>query len=207
VLVATVLAGLGAWTVHVLLARRPIAAKGPADGCPPSVLSLACQGRHPVADITPSGRITAAPTEREVELQQGSHRARNNPLLISSLGARHAEGSNGRWSHSWPVLHRSRGCGTVRDRSIRPSHLPERLGRTQPWLRAWAPVYSSLEQVLGSRDLVRLHGNWRQHQDKEVRDTLADDTTHVCVAEAARGVVGLVAAKRGPTRGALDAGR
>lgn len=82
-LVATVLAGLGAWTVHVLLARRPIAAKGPADGCPPSVLSLACQGRHPVADITPSGRITAAPTEREVELQQGSHRARNNPLLIS----------------------------------------------------------------------------------------------------------------------------
>ena len=54
-------------------------------------------------------------------------------------------------------------------------------------LRVWAPVFSSLEQVLGREIFVRLHGDWRQYQDKDVRDTLADDATQVWVAEAARG--------------------
>jgi GNAT superfamily N-acetyltransferase len=67
-------------------------------------------------------------------------------------------------------------------------------------LRAWAPVFSSMEQVLGRELFVRLHGDWRQDQDKEVRDTLADDATRVWVAEAARGVVGFVAAKLHPQR-------
>jgi GNAT superfamily N-acetyltransferase len=65
-------------------------------------------------------------------------------------------------------------------------------------LRAWAPVFSSMEQVLGREIFVRLHGDWRQYQDKDVRDTLADDATRVWVAEAARGVVGFVAAKLRP---------
>jgi ribosomal protein S18 acetylase RimI-like enzyme len=67
-------------------------------------------------------------------------------------------------------------------------------------LRAWAPVFSSLEQVLGREIFVRLHGDWRQYQEKAVRDTLADDATQVWVAEAARGVVGFVAAKLHPER-------
>jgi ribosomal protein S18 acetylase RimI-like enzyme len=67
-------------------------------------------------------------------------------------------------------------------------------------LRAWAPVFSSLEHVLGREIFVRLHGEWRQYQDKAVRDTLADDTTRVWVAEAARGVVAFVAAKLHPER-------
>jgi GNAT superfamily N-acetyltransferase len=67
-------------------------------------------------------------------------------------------------------------------------------------LRAWAPVFSSLEQVLGREIFVRLHGDWRQYQDKEVRDTLADDATQVWVAEAERGVVAFVAAKLHPER-------
>ena len=54
-------------------------------------------------------------------------------------------------------------------------------------LRAWAPVFSSLAQGLGREIFVRLHGDWRQYQEKEVRDTLADDATKVWVAEAARG--------------------
>jgi hypothetical protein len=28
-------------------------------------------------------------------------------------------------------------------------------------LRAWAPVFSSMEQVLGREIFVRLHGDWR----------------------------------------------
>jgi GNAT superfamily N-acetyltransferase len=67
-------------------------------------------------------------------------------------------------------------------------------------LRAWAPVFSSLEQVLGREIFVRLHGDWRQYQEKEVRDILADDVTQVWVAEAERGVVAFVAAKLHPER-------
>ena len=67
-------------------------------------------------------------------------------------------------------------------------------------LRAWAPVFSSLAQGLGREIFVRLHGDWRQYQEKEVRDTLADDATRVWVAEAARGVVAFVAAKLHPER-------
>jgi len=67
-------------------------------------------------------------------------------------------------------------------------------------LRAWAPVFSSLEQVFGREIFIRLHGEWRQYQEKAVRDTLADDATQVWVAEAARGVVGFVAAKLHPER-------
>jgi GNAT superfamily N-acetyltransferase len=67
-------------------------------------------------------------------------------------------------------------------------------------LRAWAPVFSSLEQVLGREIFVRLHGNWRQYQEKAVRDTLADHATQVWVAEVERGVVAFVAAKLHPER-------
>ena len=67
-------------------------------------------------------------------------------------------------------------------------------------LRAWAPVLSSLEHALGREIFIRLHGEWRQYQEKAVRDILADDATQVWVAEAARGVVGFVAAKPHPER-------
>jgi ribosomal protein S18 acetylase RimI-like enzyme len=67
-------------------------------------------------------------------------------------------------------------------------------------LRAWAPVFSSLEHALGREIFVRLLGEWRQYQDKAVRDTLADDTTRVWVAEAAQEVVAFVAAKLHPER-------
>jgi ribosomal protein S18 acetylase RimI-like enzyme len=61
-------------------------------------------------------------------------------------------------------------------------------------LRAWAPVFASLEQALGNELLTRLHGDWREYQAGAVRDTLADDATEVWVAVTEQRVVGFVAA-------------
>lgn len=61
-------------------------------------------------------------------------------------------------------------------------------------LAAWAPVFASLEQVLGREIFVRLHGDWRQCQASAVRRTLADADMQVWVAEAERRVVAFVAA-------------
>jgi ribosomal protein S18 acetylase RimI-like enzyme len=62
-------------------------------------------------------------------------------------------------------------------------------------LRAWAPVFAAMEQVLGHELFTRLHGDWRQYQEKSVRATLADDPMQVWVAETERGVVGFVIAR------------
>jgi hypothetical protein len=41
-------------------------------------------------------------------------------------------------------------------------------------LRAWAPVFSSMEAVLGTGLATRLHGeDWRVHQARSVTETLA----------------------------------
>lgn len=61
-------------------------------------------------------------------------------------------------------------------------------------LRAWAPVFGSMEQGLGQEIFVRLHGDWRQYQARAVREVLADEATRVWVAEHDAGVVGFVAA-------------
>ena len=61
-------------------------------------------------------------------------------------------------------------------------------------LRAWAPVFASLERVLGREICVRLHGDWRRHQERAVLGVLADPAMRVWVAEAGRGVVAFVAA-------------
>lgn len=61
-------------------------------------------------------------------------------------------------------------------------------------LRAWAPVFASLEHVLGGEISRGLHGDWRQYQQKAVRNVLADPAMQVWVAQAAPGAVGMVAA-------------
>jgi GNAT superfamily N-acetyltransferase len=61
-------------------------------------------------------------------------------------------------------------------------------------LRAWAPVFGSMEQVLGQEIFVRLHGAWRQYQARAVREVLADEATRVWVAEHDAGLAGFVAA-------------
>jgi hypothetical protein len=61
-------------------------------------------------------------------------------------------------------------------------------------LRAWAPVFGSMEQILGHEIFVRLHGDWRQYQAKAVREVLADQATRVWVAVDGAAVAGFVAA-------------
>jgi GNAT superfamily N-acetyltransferase len=61
-------------------------------------------------------------------------------------------------------------------------------------LRAWAPVFESLEQILGPELSARMHGDWRQYQARAVRDTLANPASTVWVAEAGEHAVGFVAA-------------
>ncbi len=62
-------------------------------------------------------------------------------------------------------------------------------------LRAWAPVFVSLEKVLGTEIFRRLHPDWRVDQDKAVRAVLADSAMHLWVAEDAPGPAGFAAAK------------
>lgn len=47
---------------------------------------------------------------------------------------------------------------------------------------------------MGREIFIRLHGDWRRYQERAIRDTLADDATHVWVAEAAPRVVAFVTA-------------
>ena len=60
-------------------------------------------------------------------------------------------------------------------------------------LRAWAPVFASLEQVLGSEIFGRLHPNWREDQRRAVEDVCASQKTQVWVAEVGGVTVGFVA--------------
>ena len=51
-------------------------------------------------------------------------------------------------------------------------------------LRAWAPVFASLRQVLGDEIFLRLHPDWKQDQSEAVRSScLSEDITFVAVAD------------------------
>lgn len=60
-------------------------------------------------------------------------------------------------------------------------------------LRAWAPVFSSLEGVLGSAVFRRLHPDWREDQRRTVKEVCASPDTRVWVAEVDGAAVGFVA--------------
>jgi ribosomal protein S18 acetylase RimI-like enzyme len=59
-------------------------------------------------------------------------------------------------------------------------------------LRAWAPVFTSLEQTLGSEIFRRQHPDWREDQRRAVEDACATKKGRVWVAEAGASVVGFV---------------
>lgn len=61
-------------------------------------------------------------------------------------------------------------------------------------IRAWAPVFRSLEQVLGAEIFRRLHPDWRQDQETAVRSTLRDRAMRAWVADAGDSVTGFAAA-------------
>jgi ribosomal protein S18 acetylase RimI-like enzyme len=61
-------------------------------------------------------------------------------------------------------------------------------------VRAWTPVFASMEDVLGRELFVRLHGDWRQFQATAVRDTLNSSDVTAWVSQA-DGVTGFVATR------------
>jgi ribosomal protein S18 acetylase RimI-like enzyme len=60
-------------------------------------------------------------------------------------------------------------------------------------LGAWAPVFASLEQVLGSEIFRRMHPDWREDQRRAVEDILDAKKGLVWVAEVDGDAVGFVA--------------
>jgi ribosomal protein S18 acetylase RimI-like enzyme len=59
-------------------------------------------------------------------------------------------------------------------------------------LRAWAPVFASLERVLGADIFGRLHPDWREDQRRAIEEILAAKKGLVWVAEVDASVVGFV---------------
>lgn len=60
-------------------------------------------------------------------------------------------------------------------------------------LWAWAPVFASLEQVLGSEIFRRMHPDWREDQQRAVEDVCTAQRKRVWVAEVDGTVAGFVA--------------
>lgn len=62
-------------------------------------------------------------------------------------------------------------------------------------LRAWTPVFASMNAVLGTELATRLHGeDWRVHQARSVSETLADPSNHGWVTQADERTTGFVVA-------------
>jgi ribosomal protein S18 acetylase RimI-like enzyme len=63
-------------------------------------------------------------------------------------------------------------------------------------LRAWEPVYPEVNAVLGPELAELLHGtDWREHQEREVREALESPSMTFWVAETDGAVTGFVAAR------------
>jgi ribosomal protein S18 acetylase RimI-like enzyme len=60
-------------------------------------------------------------------------------------------------------------------------------------LRAWAPVFTSLANVLGPAIFTRLHPDWESGQAQAVKDVCTSHVGNVWVAEVDSQVVGFVA--------------
>jgi ribosomal protein S18 acetylase RimI-like enzyme len=60
-------------------------------------------------------------------------------------------------------------------------------------LRAWAPVFDSIRQVLGDRIFLRLHPDWEANQAEAVRSSCTSEERDVFVAVVDGSPVGFVA--------------
>jgi ribosomal protein S18 acetylase RimI-like enzyme len=60
-------------------------------------------------------------------------------------------------------------------------------------LRAWTPVFSSLEQVMGSEIFGRQHPDWRKDQRRAIEEVLSTKKGRVWVTKVDADVVGFVA--------------
>lgn len=75
---------------------------------------------------------------------------------------------------------------------IRPMQDADLDAIVQLSLLAWAPVFASFEQVLGTEIYARLHPNWRESQAKGVRIACQDAENEVWVAVVDETVVGFI---------------
>ena len=62
-------------------------------------------------------------------------------------------------------------------------------------LRAWEPVFESLEAVLGSTVFGRLHPDWKSDQRQAVEDALTTESIDVWIANVGERIVGFVAVR------------
>lgn len=63
-------------------------------------------------------------------------------------------------------------------------------------LRAWAPVFASVERVLGPSGIfARMHTDWRADQQRAVEAVLGAEDTSVWVAQVEAAVAGFVAVR------------
>ena len=76
-------------------------------------------------------------------------------------------------------------------RDFRPGDVDAIVGLS---LRAWAPVFASLERALGGL-FARMHPDWRVDQERAVREACATEGMRVWVAETDGAVVGFAAAR------------
>ncbi len=60
-------------------------------------------------------------------------------------------------------------------------------------LRAWAPVFASVRDVLGDEIFLRLYPDWEANQSEAVRSSCTNEQREVFVAVAGRRAVGFVA--------------
>ena len=67
-------------------------------------------------------------------------------------------------------------------------------------LRAWEPVFASIERAMGSEIFGLLHPDWRTGQQQAVEDACAAQKIRVWVAEAGARTVGFVAVELHPER-------
>lgn len=66
-------------------------------------------------------------------------------------------------------------------------------------LRAWAPVFDSIQNTMNADVYQAFYtDHWQESQQKAVEDVCAEEDTHVWVAKEADSVVGFVAAKLHP---------
>jgi ribosomal protein S18 acetylase RimI-like enzyme len=76
---------------------------------------------------------------------------------------------------------------------VRPYEEQDAAAVVELSLRAWAPVFASLEQTLGPAIFGRLHPDWKEDQRRAVENVCASQETRVWIAEANGEIVGFVA--------------
>ena len=76
--------------------------------------------------------------------------------------------------------------------SIRPFSHDDIEALVQLSLLAWAPVFSSFEQVLGERIYKLIYPDWRRQQSEVVQTICGDERSFVYVAEVVGAVAGFI---------------